>query len=82
MKDDNLREKAVLTAVEAMQRNESYFKRAQYVQQKFNAEAKGEWVCIVKHCGEKAQVCMQIYNLNRIYFRVGTCEFDLWQSHE
>lgn len=81
MKDDKLREKAVLTAVEAMQESDNYFERAKYIQEKFSAEEEGEWVCIVKEQGAKAQAYGLVYNSNSVFFRVGKFIFDLWQSN-
>ena len=79
---DRLREKAVLTAIEAVQRSsDDYFQRALYVKEKFDAEETGGWVCLAQHADTvaRAQVGFTYYNNNNIWFRVGDCFFRLFQ---
>ena len=78
---DRLREKAVLTAIEAVQRSDDYFQRAKYVKEKFNADETGGWVCIAQSADTlgKADSCCTYYNNNNIWFKVGECYFSLAQ---
>ena len=78
---DRLREKAVLTAIEAVQRSDDYQQRADYVREKFDAEETGGWVCIACHhdAVPRAKPSYTYYNDNRIWFKVGNCYFDLFQ---
>mgnify|MGYP001796290959 CR=1 FL=1 len=47
---DRLREKAVLIAIEAVQRSDNYWERAEHVTEKFNADETGaSWVCSAQH---------------------------------
>ena len=78
---DRLREKAVLTALEAVQRSHDYGERATYVTEKFDAEETGGWVCSAQHEDTvgKASSCYTYYNNNSIWFRVGDCYFRVSQ---
>ena len=79
---DRLREKAVLTAIEAVQRSDDYFQRAKYVKEKFDADETRHWVCIAFHQDAlaKANPSYSYYNNNDIWFRVGNdCYFKLFQ---
>ena len=78
---DRLREKAVLTAIEAVQRSDDYQQRAHYVRRKFDAEETGGWVCIAFHhdAVSRAKPSATYYNNNNIWFRVGDCFFQLFQ---
>ena len=77
MSDDRLREKAVLTAIEAVQR--CYFQRAEYVRDKFDAEEDGYWCCHVARSGGISEVACRYCGFNKIRFRVGDSHFDLWK---
>ena len=79
MSDDRLREKAVLTAIEAVQRCDSYFQRAEYVRDKFEAEEDGYWCCHVDRSGGISEVSCRYSGFNKIRFRVGDSHFDLWK---
>ena len=78
---DRLREKAVLTAIEAVQRSDSYFERAYYVKEKFDDDETGGWVCRAQSEDTvgKADSCCTYYNNNSIWFRVGDCYFRVSQ---
>ena len=78
---DRLREKAVLTAIEAVQRSDDCDQRAKYVRQKFDADETGGWVCTAQSAdtiGKANSYCL-CYNNNSIWFRVGDCYFSLAQ---
>ena len=81
---DRLREKAVLTAIEAVQRSENYYQRAKYVTEKLNAEETGCWVCLArsKDALGKAYTYCTYYNNNSIWFKVGECYFSLAQCSQ
>ena len=80
MPEDRLREKAVLTAVEAFQKNDDYFKRAQHIKQKFDAEEDGTWSAYIRHKDDKSTLYITHVHSNYIWFRVGICYIALWQS--
>ena len=46
---DRLREKAVHTAIEAVQRIDEYGERADFVREKFEADEGGDWCCHAQH---------------------------------
>ena len=81
---DRLREKAVLTAIEAVQRCDSYYQRADYVREKFDAEETGRWVCIAKQADAvaKSKSSFTYFNNNCIWFKVGNCYFKLAQCSQ
>ena len=82
---DRLREKAVLTAIEAVQRrSDDYFQRAKYVKDKFDADETGGWVCIAfyQDAVARAKPSYSYYNHNDIWFRVGDCYFQLGQCSQ
>ena len=58
---DRLREKAVLTAIEAVQRSNSYLKRAKYVRDKFEATEDWYWCCHVDRSDGMSEVACR-YN--------------------
>ena len=81
---DRLREKAVLTAIEAVQRSDDYGERAQYVKQKFDAEETGGWLCTAQNKDTlgKASSYYTYYNNNDIWLRVSDCYFSLAQCSQ
>ena len=81
---DRLREKAVLTAIEAVQRSSDYKERAKYVREKFDAEETGGWVCTAQSADtlDEASSCCTYYNHNDIWLRVGDCYFRLAQCSQ
>ena len=80
MPSDRLREKAVLTAVEAFQKSDDYTQRATHIKQKFEADEDGAWCCYIKHEDDKAVVSLTYYSSNYIFYRVGKCYICLWKS--
>ena len=49
MPSDRLREKAVLTAVEAFQRSDDYTQRGNRIKNKFDADEDGKWSVFLRH---------------------------------
>ena len=80
MPSDRLREKAVLTAVEAIQKSDDYFQRAKHIKDKFDADENGSWFCFIKHADDKANTSASYYNQNYIRFRVGCCYLEVLQQ--
>ena len=76
---DRLREKAVLTAIEAVQKIDDYGERAEYVRAKFDDEEDGYWCCHVDRSDGISQVACKYNNDNRIFYRVGDCYLYLWK---
>ena len=80
MPSDERREKAVLTAVDALQKSDDYFQRAKHIKDKFDTDEGGLWACVVKHEDDKSRVYFTYKSSNYIFFKVGNCYIALWQS--
>ena len=52
MPSDRLRQKAVLTAIEAVRRSENYQARAHHIKMRFDEKQVGTWSCFIRHVEE------------------------------
>ena len=83
MPSDKLRQKAVLTAIEAVQKSENYQARAHHIKMKFDDKQVGTWSCFIRHIEEtKATYSTSVCGSNFIWLRIGDCYIALWQSKD
>ena len=75
-----LRAKAVQAACDAVRKHDSYSQRAIYIRDKYEAEEDGDWACLINQVDAKAVVQYSFFSKNRLAFRVGDCEFELWKA--
>ena len=76
---DRLREKAVLTAIEVVQKSDDYGERAKCVRDKFEADEDWYWCCHVDRSDRMSEVACRYNGGNKKKIRVGDCYFDLWK---
>ena len=77
MPSDKLRQKAVLTAIEAVQKSENYQDRAHHIKMKFDVKQVGTWTCLIRHV-EETSIC----GSNFVWLRIGECYIGLWQTKD
>ena len=84
MTDEALRAKAVQAVIEAMQTKKPYDYKgmATHVSDKFDAEAAGCWACYTTAADAQAGFRFTVFNNNKIYVRVGSKYFAIWQQSE
>ena len=77
-----IKERAVLAGVEAVQKSQDYHERAKYVKKKLDADTDTQWGCSAQHKDTlgTANAYHTVYKGNRLYFKVGSCCFRVWQS--
>ena len=84
MPSDRLRQKAVLTAIEAVRKSENYQDSADHIKMRFDDKQVETWSCFIRHIEETKATTYstRVCRSNFIWLRIGECDIALWQSKD